>query len=54
MFVDIKRRSKFVEKTRVQKNKKKIKAIMVTDYGGLPADWKQFKEISQNTIYIYK
>ena len=27
----------------LKKNKKKVKAIVVTDYGGLPADWKALK-----------
>ncbi len=31
----------------LKKNKKKVKAIVVTDYGGLPADWKALKKIGQ-------
>ncbi len=54
IFVDIKKEDQNLDPNLVEKKileyrktKKKIKAIMVTDYGGLPADWKQFKEISQ-------
>ena len=31
----------------LKKNKKKIKALVVTDYGGMPADWKELKKISK-------
>ena len=31
----------------LKKYKKKVKAIVVTDYGGLPADWKALKKIGQ-------
>ena len=31
-----------------KKNKKKVKAIVVTDYGGLPADWKTLKKIGKS------
>ena len=35
----------------LKKNKKKVKAIVVTDYGGLPADWKALKK-SDNYIKL--
>ena len=31
----------------LKKKNKKVKAIIVTDYGGLPADWKNFKKIKK-------
>ena len=55
IFVDVKNNDQnldpiLVEKTirNLKKKKKKIDAIIVTDYGGLPADWKKFYQIKKN------
>ena len=54
IFVDINRNDYnldplLVEKKilKLKKFKKKVKAIIVTDYGGQPADWKKFRIISK-------
>lgn len=33
--------------SQIQKRKKKIKAVIVTDYGGQPAEWKELKKLSK-------
>ena len=33
----------------LKKDKKKVKAIIVTDYGGQPAKWKEINRIKKNT-----
>ena len=54
IFLDISEKDKILDPTLVEKKikefkkrKKKISAIIVTDYAGTPADWKKFKKIKK-------
>ena len=49
VFIDIDPKTNNIDPDRLEKflSKKKIKAVMATDYGGYPCDWKKLKYLSK-------